>query len=143
MNSVKHGCRARCRDLPPRVTHAVMVSLLATTLSAPAFSSSLVYEPVNPTFGGNPLNTTHLFSRAEAINDYEGSSGSSSSSSVLSSLTSSLQSRLISQLLATGEAGSLETNDYSLVITDNDGYLTITITDKATGESTDIQVSGL
>lgn len=143
MNSVKHGCRAQCRVLPPRVTLTVMVSLLATTLSAPAFSSSLVYEPVNPTFGGNPLNTTHLFSRAEAINDYEGSSGSSSSSSVLSSLTSSLQSRLISQLLATGEAGSLETNDYSLVITDNDGYLTITITDKATGESTDIQVSGL
>ncbi|EPP27231.1 curli assembly protein CsgF [Vibrio fluvialis] len=112
-------------------------------LAFPALGSALMYEPVNPTFGGNPLNTTHLFNRAEAINDYEADDDSSSSSSLLSSLTSTLQSRLISQLLSSGEAGSIETDDYSIIVTDNDGSMTISIIDKSTGESTSIEVSGL
>ncbi|MCG6506922.1 curli production assembly protein CsgF, partial [Vibrio parahaemolyticus] len=61
----------------------------------------------------------------------------------LSSLTSTLQSRLISQLLSSGEAGSIETDDYSIIVTDNDGSMTISIIDKSTGESTSIEVSGL
>jgi curli production assembly/transport component CsgF len=34
--------------------------------SAPALASELVYHPVNPTFGGNPLNGVPLLSQAQA-----------------------------------------------------------------------------
>src|SRR5579871_4235220 len=45
--------------------------IVATTLTlgigaaVPASASSLVYHPVNPTFGGNPLNGTPLLSQAQ------------------------------------------------------------------------------
>ncbi len=119
--------------------------ILACCLAAsPVLASKLTYTPVNPTFGGNPLNTTHLFSRAEAINDYEDDSSSSSSTSTIDSLVSSLQSRLLSELISNGETGSLVTDDYTLNITDDgDGGLTLSIIDALTGETTTIQVSGL
>jgi len=61
-------------------------------------------------------------------------------------LTSSLQSRLISQLLAdvgNGNTGQLITDDFILNIVDDSGALLIQIVDKATGETSEIQVSGL
>src|ERR1700742_1756144 len=39
---------------------------IGVTASAPAFASELVYHPVNPTFGGNPLNGSFLLSTAQA-----------------------------------------------------------------------------
>lgn len=112
-------------------------------VSNPVLASSLTYKPINPTFGGNPNYTAHLFARAEAINDYEGDSSSRATRSSVDSLLSSLQSRLLGELIASGEPGSLETDDYSLTITDVDGFLTISIYDKTTGETTAIEVSGL
>lgn len=34
------------------------------------FAQDLVYTPVNPSFGGNPLNSSHLLGVANAQNDY-------------------------------------------------------------------------
>jgi curli production assembly/transport component CsgF len=39
---------------------------LAANASATAFASELVYHPVTPTFGGNPLNGSALLSTAQA-----------------------------------------------------------------------------
>jgi curli production assembly/transport component CsgF len=39
---------------------------IGVTASASAFASELVYHPVNPTFGGNPLNGSFLLSTAQA-----------------------------------------------------------------------------
>jgi curli production assembly/transport component CsgF len=46
----------------------IVVATVAIGLGAsvPAAASSLVYHPVNPTFGGNPLNGTPLLSQAQA-----------------------------------------------------------------------------
>ncbi|MGY2572369.1 curli assembly protein CsgF [Vibrio sp. C8] len=117
--------------------------IICNFIAAPTFASKLTYKPINPTFGGNPLNTSHLFARAEAINDYEDPDRANNDRSSVSSLLSSLQSRLLGQLISSGEPGSLETDDYTLTITDNDGFLTITVFDKTTGESTTIEVTGL
>ncbi|NEI73586.1 curli assembly protein CsgF [Rhizobium lusitanum] len=38
---------------------------LAATAAMPAFSGQLVYQPTNPTFGGNPLNGSFLLSTAQ------------------------------------------------------------------------------
>lgn len=37
-----------------------------TALAAPAWAGDLVYTPVSPSFGGNPLNSSHLLSTANA-----------------------------------------------------------------------------
>jgi len=42
------------------------VTVVGITASAPALASQMVYHPVNPTFGGNPLNGSSLLSTAQA-----------------------------------------------------------------------------
>ena len=42
------------------------IAALVINVSAPALASELVYHPVNPTFGGNPLNGAPLLSQAQA-----------------------------------------------------------------------------
>jgi curli production assembly/transport component CsgF len=46
-------------------TVAAIVAI-GVTASVPALASELVYHPVNPTFGGNPLNGSFLLSTAQA-----------------------------------------------------------------------------
>ncbi len=50
------------------VATALAVCLVAVCIGAsmPVCAGSLVYHPVNPTFGGNPLNGTPLLSQAQA-----------------------------------------------------------------------------
>ncbi|MCS3457343.1 curli assembly protein CsgF [Aeromonas rivuli] len=123
--------------------------LLALTVSMTASASELIYRPVNPSFGGNPLNSSHLLGTANAQNDYKDpSAGGSSGTSALDRLTSSLQSRLVSQLLADvgkdgSQSGSLVTDEFAINVVDEDGTLAISITDRATNETTLIEVNGL
>ena len=42
------------------------ITALAVSYTAPAAASELIYHPVNPTFGGNPLNGSFLLSQAQA-----------------------------------------------------------------------------
>ncbi len=42
------------------------IAAIGINASAPAFASEMVYHPVTPTFGGNPLNGTFLLSTAQA-----------------------------------------------------------------------------
>ncbi|MEZ7010551.1 curli assembly protein CsgF [Aeromonas sp. S13(2024)] len=124
---------------------------LVATLIAPALhASELVYRPVNPSFGGNPLNSSHLLGTANAQNDYKdpASSSGSSGTSALDRLTSNLQSRLISQLLADigkdgSQSGSLVTDDFAINVVDEDGTLVVSITDRVTNQTTMIEVNGL
>src|ERR1700753_2075565 len=41
------------------------VTSISMGTSAPAFASELVYHPISPTFGGNPLNGSFLLSTAQ------------------------------------------------------------------------------
>jgi curli production assembly/transport component CsgF len=34
-------------------------------------AENLIYRPVNPSFGGNPLNSNHLYQGAELTNEFE------------------------------------------------------------------------
>lgn len=115
--------------------------------SASVSATELVYTPINPSFGGNPLNSNHLLGIANAINDHKAPQDDLlTEQSDLERLAASLESRLISQLLSdvgNGNTGQLATEDFLLNVLDDNGSLTIQITDKLTGESSTIQVSGL
>ncbi len=43
-----------------------VAAVLGVNAATPAAASEMVYHPVNPTFGGNPLNGSSLLSTAQA-----------------------------------------------------------------------------
>ncbi|MEP9374468.1 curli assembly protein CsgF [Mesorhizobium sp. KR1-2] len=47
----------------------VLSALSAASLVLPASADDLVYRPINPSFGGNPLNSPHLLGLANAQRD--------------------------------------------------------------------------
>jgi curli production assembly/transport component CsgF len=76
------------------------VCLLAATimLAAPASAQDIVYQPVDPTFGGNPFNSAHLFGIANAINDYKDPKAAATANTQQSIFARQLESRLLSAL---------------------------------------------
>ncbi|KAA0994721.1 MULTISPECIES: curli assembly protein CsgF [unclassified Pseudomonas] len=113
-------------------------------------ATELVYTPINPSFGGNPLNGTWLLNNAQAQNDYDDpdlkNRTAVAGTSALERFTSQLQSRLLGQLLdniSTGNTGSLSTDSFIVNVIDDSGALSIEVTDRATGEVSEIQVNGL
>jgi curli production assembly/transport component CsgF len=113
-------------------------------------ATELVYTPVNPSFGGNPLNGTWLLNNAQAQNDFDDpdlkSRATATGTSALDRFSAQLQSRLLGQLLdniSTGNTGSLSTDAFIVNVVDDSGQLTIEVTDRATGELSEIKVNGL
>lgn len=77
---------------------SVTLISIACLAGTTAFAQELVYEPVNPSFGGNPFNSSHLLAVANAQNDYERPETEDSTQSDLDRFVRSLQSRLLSSL---------------------------------------------
>lgn len=131
------------------ITRNLIATALATACFAQtAIASELVYQPVNPSFGGSPLNGTFLLGTAQAINKYTDPNNVTpqiDSPSELDRLAASLQSRLISQLLADvgdGTSGSLTTDQFNIIVSDGgNGTVQVRITDLLTGETTNIGVN--
>ena len=114
-----------------------------------ALASQLIYEPVNPNFGGNPLNGNFLLQNAQSQDDHQDPTRLGDvyeQPSALDRFTDSLETRLLNQLLTDigdGNSGELVTDDFIVQIVDNDGQLTVLITDRTTGDKSEIIVSGL
>lgn len=134
----------------------VLLSLAALPfVSASIQASELTYVPVNPSFGGNPLNGPVLLNQATAQNKFKEHSSSSGSAaqSTLSQFNSMLQSAIMSRVSSAvtssivGTDGKLtpgvvETTDFTISITNiSAGVLQITTTDKTTGQSTSFQIN--
>src|SRR3546814_12008146 len=66
--------------------------------ASPALAQDMVYEPINPSFGGNPFNSAHLLGIANAQNDFKDPS-STTGRSEADLFSRQLQSRLLSALL--------------------------------------------
>lgn len=74
-------------------------SLLSVALlfaGTSAHAQELVFEPINPSLGGNPFNSSHLLAVANAQNDYEPPKNDDNDD--LDRFVRSLQSRLLSSL---------------------------------------------
>jgi curli production assembly/transport component CsgF len=85
-----------------RLWTVVAVIAVGIDASAPAFASELVYHPVNPTFGGNPLNGSFLLSTAQAQGE---GAKSGAQSPDLSGLTNAL-SNLGTNVGGSGTSGN-------------------------------------
>ena len=118
-------------------------------LSAAANATELVYTPINPSFGGSPLNGAWLLGNAQAQNSKKDPDALDRSSllenqSALDRFTSQLESRLLGDLLADvrdQKTGSLTTDDFIVRVYNGDaGMLIVEITDRLTGEMSEIVV---
>ncbi|MGE6473425.1 curli assembly protein CsgF [Serratia proteamaculans] len=103
-------------------------------------ATELVYTPVNPSFGGNPLNGTWLLNNAQSQNDFDDPDiqprTAIAGTSALDRFTNQLESRLLSQLLdniSTGNTGSLSTDSFLVNVIDDSG--TLTIQDRLVGQA--------
>ncbi len=121
----------------------------AIFVMSPAEAQDLVYQPVNPSFGGNPFNSAHLLGVANAQNDYR-DPASASGGSQSNIFARQLQSRLLSALSAQvvdaifgdnpQERGTISFGGQTINFVRGLEGVTITITDDVTGEVTVIVV---
>ncbi|KUJ82539.1 curli production assembly protein CsgF [Microbulbifer flavimaris] len=127
----------------------LLFATLSSVSSPGTNATELVYQPVNPNFGGNPLNGTFLLNNAQAQDTNDDPDRPDSllqQQSPLDRFTDSLETRLLSQLLTdvgNGNSGELITDDFIVQIVDVDGTLTVLITDRDTGDTSEIIVTGL
>ena len=78
---------------------AFAAAAVLCAFASPTLAQDLVYEPINPSFGGNPFNSGHLLAIANAQNDYEEPREEvDETQEQLDRFIRSLQSRLLSSL---------------------------------------------
>ncbi|MBM7074396.1 curli production assembly protein CsgF [Shewanella sp. 202IG2-18] len=116
--------------------------ILATAICcASASATEIIYTPINPTFGGNPLNGSFLLSKASAQND----NSESRETNFVDRYKQSLERSIINSItrkFADGEenpAGEYDAGDYKILVIDlGDGGFEVQITNELTGEVTTI-----
>ncbi|WP_407295964.1 curli assembly protein CsgF [Stutzerimonas zhaodongensis] len=126
--------------------NATGMLLAGLLLSVGVNATELVYTPVNPSFGGSPLNGAWLLGSAQAQNDTKDPDAVDRSlragTSALDRFSSQLESRLLSDLLGDvrdGKTGSIKTDDFIVDISKDDiGNTIVLITDRLTGDVSEI-----
>ena len=142
-----------------RITRSLVV-LMTVFWGNMATATELAYTPVNPSFGGNPLNGSWLLGSASAQNPFKDTtsqnmynirSGISAGTDPLTIFKTQLENRILSALTdklmqqAFGEsgltAGTYTIGNMKVVIDTSDPTITVmTITDMNTGNITTIQI---
>lgn len=133
------------------------LGLTALVCAHGALATELVYTPVNPAFGGNPLNGSFLLNGAQLQDNYKDpdSKDLAATKSDLEQFNDLLQRTVLNRVASaatrdiidatTGQLrpGTLETTDFviDIVAIPNTNNLQITTTDKVTGQSTTFEIS--
>lgn len=115
-----------------------------------AAASELRHQFTNPNFGGNPFNAQPLLNSAVLQNDFDGEE-EDSRPGVLEDFQTRLDRAIFNRLSreivaeAFGEdsdltAGTFDTGDFQIDISEDTDGVTIGIVDKLTGDSTTVQV---
>lgn len=131
------------------------LAALCVTIATPGSATELVYVPTNPIFGGNALNGNSFLSGAQMTNKHkEPAAPAAARQNALQQFTELLERSVLSQLSSAATSGvmgaggklrpgSVETGNFRIEIVDaGGGILTITTTDKTTGDSTSFQIGG-
>ncbi len=131
--------------------HLLLGSALFFVSSAPVIAD-MVYRPINPSFGGDPFNSSHLTSLANSQNLHKESeeiTTESASERFIAMLESQLYSSLASQVSEAifGENaqknGTITFNDQQVRFVNTGNEIQITVTDFLTGKVTNITVPTL
>jgi curli production assembly/transport component CsgF len=130
----------------------IMGALLALGAVGAASASELVYQPINPSFGGNPFNSSHLLGIANAVNKHDGPQAKSAASSLSQEdlFAQQLQSRLLSGLTDqvvqavfgpnAQDSGKIVFGDQTITFSRGLEAIHLSIFDSGTGKTTTVDV---
>ena len=120
--------------------------------SAPgAFAQQLVYQPLNPAFGGSYLNYSWMLSSAQAQNDFEADQSSRFFRDPLQDFQQSLQRQILNQLsrelignrfggLDLTQPGTFELGDFNIEIVPGVDGVVIRVFNLLTGDETVVTI---
>lgn len=132
-----------------RLTCAALLAATAALAPVPASAQDIVYEPINPSFGGNPFNSAHLLGIAGAQNKTKDPASTATNSQadifarqLQSRLLSALSSQIVDAIFGENpqESGTITFGGQTIRFERGLESVTLTITDDATGEITTIVV---
>jgi curli production assembly/transport component CsgF len=118
-----------------------------------AANADIIYRPINPSFGGDPFNSSHLQGLAGAENQFTKKASASQSQSDADRFVSMLQSQLYASLADkvaqaifgenAQQTGTVKFDTQEVHFVNTGKSIDITITNFATGEVTNISVPNL
>ena len=119
-----------------------MLIVAGTLLAFSGQATELVYTPINPSFGGNPLNGSFLLNKAQAQNDNQ---PSGNEKDFVTRFKESLERNIINSItrgVADGEItdGVYDTGDYRVEVASTGNGVMLTITNLLSGEVTVIEM---
>jgi curli production assembly/transport component CsgF len=115
----------------------------------PSAAQDITYQPIDPSFGGNPFNSAHLLGIANAQNDTKDPKAQSSSSQadifarqLQSRLLSALSSQIVDAIFGENpqESGTISFGGQTISFVRSLTEVTLNITDDGTGEVTTIVI---
>ncbi len=126
----------------------IVFTLIAISFAGVSgYGQQLVYTPVNPNFGGNPMNYSGLLASANAQNQFD-DKNNLFNSSLLDNFSETVKRQILSQLsrklfddnedLSNLESGTFEIGGLIISIDDTRTGTVIRIIDNETGEVTEI-----
>jgi curli production assembly/transport component CsgF len=131
------------------ISFGLMTGAALLAIASPAAGQDITYQPIDPSFGGNPFNSAHLLGIANAQNDYKDPNAVANNSQadifarqLQSRLLSALSSQIVDAIFGDNpqQSGTItfggQTIHFDRGLTD----VTLTITDDTTGEVTTIVV---
>ncbi len=139
-------------NLHKSLSIGLLLTLLGLAHMGAALASPLVYVPVNPSFGGNPLNGSTLLGEAQAQNDYKAPVNQRTPAERLEAFEQALQNAVLSRVQSAAIRqivnidgglipGTVETTDFIITVSQvTNGRVTITTTDKTTGQESSFEI---
>ena len=128
-------------------------SVLVALSASPAFAGELVYTPVNPVFGGSPLNSTTVLGIASANNRFTQNPATRQTpqatdpvsqfrNQITASLLSQIASNIGQQIIGENarDSGTFNLNGTVVDFKRVGGQINIDITDGPSGAKTNIQI---
>lgn len=128
---------------------ATLLCCAITGIDSRAAAQDLTYQPVNPTFGGNPFNSAHLLGLANAQNKQTDPNATTTNSQadifarqLQSRLLSALSSQIVDAIFGDNpqERGTISFGGQTITFVRGLEEVTLTITNDDTGEVTTIVV---
>jgi curli production assembly/transport component CsgF len=128
---------------------AGIACVISCCLASAASAQDITYQPIDPTFGGNPFNSAHLLGIANSQNDYKDPKATANSSQadifarqLQSRLLSALSSQIVDAIFGDNpqESGTISFGGQTINFVRSLTEVTLTITDNDTGEVTTIVI---
>ena len=126
-----------------------VAALLVLAAAGTAQAQDVLYQPIDPSLGGNAFNSAHLIGVANAQNTYKDPNAASSGTTaeifarqLQSRLLSALSSQIVNAIFGDNpqQSGTISFGDQSITFDRGLENITLNITDTTSGEVTTIVV---